>query len=169
MELPPIGVGINYGTITGQGAGGARFFGEGVVNLRSGRGAVVQTQFQLRAGSQAGTYSLTPGCVNNIAVQAGNLTISANSNVYIILTISSSSGVVQSGAVATNLTAPTAQTPTTNFPPSALEIPLYKFTNGRADRIFGAWGIEIFSKCVGLEAGSGTQPFIPKFVWGILG
>ena len=76
---------------------------------------------------------------------------------------------MQSGVIETNLAAPSAQSPTTNFPPSTLQVPLYKFTNGRADRIFGAWGIEIFSKCVGLEAGAGTQPFIPKYVWGILG
>lgn len=33
-ELPPIGVGIDYGTVLGRGGAGARFFGEGNIRLR---------------------------------------------------------------------------------------------------------------------------------------
>jgi len=167
-ELPPIGVGIDYGTIMGPGAGGARFFGEGTVRLRRGGGGDI-TQFQLRSGSQAGTYSLTPGCVNNIAVLTGNLTILANSNVYIILTVTSASGVVTNGTVATNMTAPVAQTPSSNFPPTSLEIPLYKFESGKAYRIMGSRGIQLFATAIGLEPGSAPTPFVPKYAWAVIG
>lgn len=76
-ELPPIGVGINYGNIGGRGAAGARFFGEGVVNISSSSSSNPPPFNMKIGGSRSGpsaigaaaTLIVSPGTLNGLLAE----------------------------------------------------------------------------------------------------
>lgn len=165
IEVPGfVKPGINYGSVAGS---SAKFIGQGILNLRRGGGGpTITPQFILKSGTNANTFLLTPGSVNNIVVST-TTNIPASST-FIVVNIATSSGSVVSGTTQ-GVSEITAQTPTPNFPPASVMVPLYKVESGVAYRILGAWGIDIFAKPVGLDQGTGADPFTAKYVWGVMG
>lgn len=132
MELPPIGVGINYGTITGRGAGGARFFGEGVVNLLGASGSSTYCPFTIRLTTKAGTIggsggvevSLSPGTVNGI-MPGNNMQpkpLNEGGASYVVVKCTSDGKVVVSAQWDILKSPPTATVATIDVAPTTFDV-----------------------------------------------
>ena len=170
-----LGTGIDYGTFTGAGAGGARFYGEGVVNLKRG-GGTTRTQFMCRITRNGTSLSavISSGCINNILV-LGNTLIISQDHLVVVLEAQTSSGNVTGGSLTNALrTDDLKQTPSAGFPPTTVKIPLWYLEKNEDDvvlqRLYGSSGIDIFPKMTGLQStNSAVAPFSPLYVWAVLG
>jgi len=123
MEFPPIGTGTNYGTVMGQGAGGARFFGEGTVFLKRGGGPRSLPPFTFAiANNQA--YMVNAGMVNNVPVTSAATGWTENGFVYI--EADANGGAIATAECKIGADPGFAQTPEEDSPPAVLFIPVYR-------------------------------------------
>lgn len=129
-ELPPIGVGIDYGTIMGRGAGGARFFGEGTVRLsRGGEDAVVPPFYvtATRENNQAKAL-VSPGLLNELLAtnytQAMTEGIPLSSGGVILLDATTDGKTITSYKVDFKASI-TPTTPTSPLAPMQFKWPIY--------------------------------------------
>ena len=137
-----LGTGIDYGTFSGKGAGGARFYGEGVVTLRGGS---IPVPFLVRQSPQNRWDLITGGLVNNFPI---SLASGSWVQGWIFIKVKSSNGRISEISLASSQTGNFSQDPTEGGPPPELQIPIYQ-TLGFGDsrrlvRVIGLNNITIY-------------------------
>lgn len=146
----PIGVGIDHGTIVGRGAGGARFRGEGVVNLPRLEYYPPFTVGAEIRGTQKRLAFVAGGLVNNIPVTSLDSTgnIDSGDGGFIYLDVKSSAGSVEEVEAKLGSGIDFKQTPQEGEPPGSLKIPIYNIrgnlTSYVLKRIIGFNNISIY-------------------------
>jgi len=130
-----LGTGIDYGTFSGKGAGGARFYGEGVVHLKTG--AAIVCPFDVSVGGKGGNkVKVRPGTLNGLyATNYANclsfdstpLTLSATSNVVLSVTTDGKQVTAYTIEMQASLT---AMSPTTPLAPTAFKWPIAHIISG---------------------------------------
>jgi len=112
--------GINYGSVAGS---SAKFYGQGILNIKKAKSSNAAVPLLVTIGPSDTLLLQTGGLVNNIPVATISGTFANNSFVYI--SVASSAGIVQSASAATG--SPSfVQTASQNYPPTSLNIPIYK-------------------------------------------
>lgn len=129
-----VGVGIDYGTFTGRGGGGARFFGEGIVRLGRTSSAARTPPFHVSAPTRDNSGTLRvfiqPGTLNGMLatnyVEAYRDGIKTGGNGFLLIDAKSDGRIITSYSLRFDegTAAPAPVPPTTPLAPTAFTWPI---------------------------------------------